>query len=87
MFLCQNFIVIFCFFVSLSCCSSQQEIDLGDNSVLIVGAGVAGLSAADKLISNGIKNILVIEAQDRLGGRIHTIPFGIKHKNLKKNYD
>jgi spermine oxidase len=41
--------------------------------VIVLGAGAAGLKAAETLSSNGVKNILVLEAQERLGGRINTI--------------
>ena len=41
--------------------------------VIIIGAGCAGMKAAETLSSNGIKNILVLEAQERIGGRINTI--------------
>ncbi|HTL29503.1 MAG TPA: NAD(P)/FAD-dependent oxidoreductase [Tepidisphaeraceae bacterium] len=44
--------------------------DLAD--VLIVGAGAAGLEAARKLAMKNLRVVLV-EARDRLGGRIHTI--------------
>jgi len=37
--------------------------------VIVVGAGISGLSAADHLINIG-KDILVLEARDRVGGRI-----------------
>ena len=40
--------------------------------VLIVGAGAAGLAAAYELSLAG-KKILVLEARDRIGGRIHSI--------------
>ena len=40
--------------------------------VIVIGAGIAGVEAAQKLYSNGVENILLLEAQDRLGGRIHT---------------
>ena len=43
--------------------------------VLIIGAGIAGLSAGVKLIENGIKNIAILEADNRIGGRIHTVQF------------
>lgn len=43
--------------------------------VVVIGAGICGLSACVKLIENGIKDILILEASDRIGGRIHTIPF------------
>ena len=39
--------------------------------VIIVGAGVAGLSAASELAKRGF-DVLVLEARDRLGGRICT---------------
>lgn len=40
--------------------------------VLIIGAGAAGLAAAYEL-SLVNKNIIVLEARDRIGGRIHSI--------------
>jgi monoamine oxidase len=40
--------------------------------VLIVGAGVAGLGAADTLASAHIDS-LIVEARERIGGRIHTL--------------
>lgn len=39
--------------------------------VVVVGAGVAGLSAAAALRRAGIE-VVVVEARDRIGGRIHT---------------
>lgn len=39
--------------------------------VLVIGAGIAGLAAAKKLREAG-RNVLVLEARDRLGGRIYT---------------
>lgn len=41
--------------------------------VIVVGAGVAGLTAADRLVANGI-DCLVVEARDRVGGRVLTEP-------------
>jgi monoamine oxidase len=43
--------------------------------VVIVGGGIAGLTAAYTLTSAGI-DVLVLEAQDRPGGRIRTIHYG-----------
>jgi len=40
--------------------------------VIIVGAGLAGLSAAYKLLAVG-HNPLILEAQHRVGGRIYTM--------------
>jgi monoamine oxidase len=40
--------------------------------VIVVGAGVAGLAAARRLGESGVETI-VLEARDRIGGRVHTI--------------
>jgi monoamine oxidase len=41
--------------------------------VIVAGAGVAGLTAAEQLGKAGLK-VLVLEARDRVGGRISTLP-------------
>ncbi len=45
-------------------------------TVVILGAGASGLYAAYNLAKRGFTNIIVVEAQDRVGGRIHTIDHG-----------
>ncbi|XP_018570286.1 peroxisomal N(1)-acetyl-spermine/spermidine oxidase-like [Anoplophora glabripennis] len=45
------------------------------SSVIIVGAGPAGIAAATKLLSNGFHNILILEAEPRIGGRINSVKF------------
>jgi monoamine oxidase len=42
------------------------------NSVLIIGAGAAGLAAARDLAASGVA-VTILEARDRIGGRVHTI--------------
>ena len=42
--------------------------------VVIIGAGISGLYAACNLIDLGIKDIIIFEAQNRIGGRMHSIP-------------
>lgn len=44
--------------------------------IIIVGAGVAGLAAASRLISNGFKDVKILEAENRLGGRVHSVSLG-----------
>lgn len=51
---------------------STQNVHNEHPSVVIIGAGMAGLSAAETLLTNGIKNIKILEATDRYGGRIYT---------------
>ncbi|XP_021718949.1 polyamine oxidase-like [Chenopodium quinoa] len=45
-------------------------------SVIIVGAGMSGISAAKNLHDEGIKDFIILEATDRIGGRIHKTEFG-----------
>lgn len=40
---------------------------------IVVGAGAAGLAAARELASSGLR-VVILEARNRVGGRIHTLP-------------
>ena len=40
--------------------------------VIIIGAGMAGLGAARKLVNIGDHTVTVLEARDRVGGRTFT---------------
>jgi monoamine oxidase len=42
---------------------------------IIIGGGVSGLAAAAELTTSGYKT-LVLEARERLGGRIHSASIG-----------
>ena len=46
-------------------------MEFTSNGVIIIGAGVAGLSAARELARNGVEAV-VLESRDRIGGRILT---------------
>ncbi|XP_024171691.1 polyamine oxidase 1 isoform X2 [Rosa chinensis] len=46
------------------------------SSVIIIGAGVSGLSAAKLLIEKGVEDVVILEASDRIGGRIRKQEFG-----------
>ena len=43
--------------------------------IIILGSGIAGLTAAYHLKSNGINDVLILEARDRIGGRLY--PFDL----------
>jgi monoamine oxidase len=58
----------------LSSCNEEdsQPSPIYDGTVVIVGAGAAGLFAADVLKAQGIK-VVIVEASDRVGGRVRTL--------------
>ena len=43
--------------------------------VLVIGAGIAGLAAANAVAHAGLA-VTVLEARDRIGGRLHSVPLG-----------
>ncbi|XP_052191644.1 polyamine oxidase 1 isoform X2 [Diospyros lotus] len=46
------------------------------SSVVIVGAGISGISAAKVLVENGVEDIVILEASERIGGRMRKEQFG-----------
>ncbi|XP_073307272.1 polyamine oxidase 1 [Primulina huaijiensis] len=45
-------------------------------SVIIVGAGISGMTAAKVLAENGMEDVVILEASDRIGGRLNKDDFG-----------
>jgi NADPH-dependent 2,4-dienoyl-CoA reductase/sulfur reductase-like enzyme len=75
------FFVLIISFTALTAQSNDEKIKrircriTDSQNVVIIGGGVAGLSAAYKLRKSGVKNVTILEAMDRLGGRINTINY------------
>ena len=56
----------------LTSCSKDDEITTPiGKTVIVIGAGISGLAAAKKLKDKGF-NVIVLEAQEKIGGRIRT---------------
>lgn len=55
-------------------------------NILIVGGGMAGLSAAYHLTKNGMDDFKLLEARRRIGGRIIQIPIGNQKVELGANW-
>lgn len=49
--------------------------------VIVVGAGIAGLTVANALTHAGV-DVVVLEARDRIGGRLHTVDLGGSYVDL-----
>ncbi|WP_040167307.1 flavin monoamine oxidase family protein [Microbacterium gorillae] len=56
--------------------NESQEIERFD--VVVIGAGLAGLTAARELEAQGITDILILEARDRIGGRVEGADVGTR---------
>lgn len=74
--------------VALLYFSRDMEIptdrEIRQPNIVIIGAGISGIAAARKLLSAGLNNVIILEAQDRFGGRILTQKFG---KMLSRFYE
>lgn len=59
---------------------SSEEIS---PKIVIIGAGPSGIAAASRLLQNGFNNITILEAEDRIGGRVYSVKIG---KNFNCSY-
>lgn len=44
--------------------------------IVVIGAGLAGLSAAKALLESGFTDVTILEATDRIGGRVQSVKLG-----------
>src|SRR5437773_2290409 len=58
--------------ISSASIQAMNHSDCTYFDVAVIGAGAAGLAAADRLAAGGL-SVVVVEARDRVGGRIHTL--------------
>jgi monoamine oxidase len=52
-------------------CNKDEDNEPNGKIVVVIGAGISGLAAAKKLKENGF-DVIVLEAQDKVGGRLRT---------------
>jgi len=72
----RSFIFSLCFITQIIPVGYANDLPAENPEVIIIGAGMSGLAAAQALQQEGIKT-LVLEARNRVGGRIHTVqPWG-----------
>ncbi|XBI50160.1 hypothetical protein VPH35_113612 [Triticum aestivum] len=66
-----------------------QDASLGTAAgprVIIVGAGMSGISAGKRLSEAGITDLVILEATDRMGGRIHKTKFAGVNVEMGANW-
>ncbi|XP_030628392.1 peroxisomal N(1)-acetyl-spermine/spermidine oxidase [Chanos chanos] len=57
-----------------------------DPQIVIIGCGISGIGAAQKLTQHGFRNVRILEATDRSGGRIKTGQLGTNIVEIGANW-
>ncbi|XP_078349006.1 uncharacterized protein LOC144633953 isoform X2 [Oculina patagonica] len=55
--------------------SLSSPTNVNKTKILILGAGLSGITAAKTLLDKGITDFLILEGKNYTGGRIHSVPF------------
>lgn len=66
--------------------SACKEGDRNVYDVLVLGAGMAGIACADALRKGGVKDLLVLEGSDKIGGRVVSEDFAGTTVELGANW-
>ena len=66
---------VFLILTIIVCSEAAGTCNSPDADVLILGAGFSGVAAAKTLFDAEIKNFLVLEARDEIGGRVRSMKF------------
>jgi len=75
-------LLVICLALS-SCTEASGKSVALDADVLILGAGMAGISAANTLSKNNITDFLLIEAEERIGGRVKSVILPSTHVRVE----
>eukprot|EP01084_Bolivina_argentea_P257666 434147_1 len=83
---CHLLACILCFACSTVLSRKQYKYTTHYHDIIILGAGMSGVSAASKLHELGMDNFIIIEAQNHIGGRIKNINFAGYTLNAGASY-
>jgi len=64
-------IPLFFFTPTLLASCNKEDINPNNKTVIVIGGGISGLAASKKLKDKGFK-VIVLEAQEKIGGRLRT---------------
>ena len=69
--------------LAIGCGNAESKAEHAE--VIVVGAGIAGLSASLSLAEQGV-DVILLEKEDRVGGRLYSVPLGGIDCNLGAQY-
>jgi monoamine oxidase len=68
--------------ILIGSCAAPEKKGAFRPRVVVIGAGFAGLACASELTARG-HDVVVLDARDRVGGRVHSLPLGPSAKNAE----